>query len=161
MRAPGRRTHQRLWAGPVKPFREASAAHRAGRGTVIILDVRSPSLEARDIRAGVEIMDVDGVPAIEYARRDVEPYQCASTPQARQNRTFWYGFLRGPSAKPVRLKLRDAAGKEFERDLERQGYRDVRPIPPLDWRMLPQATIAYVALNDFSTDDLVSCPSGS
>jgi carboxyl-terminal processing protease len=92
---------------------------------------------------------------IEYARRDMEPYQCASTPQARQNRTFWYGFLRGPPAKPVRLKLRDAAGKEFERDLERQGYRDVRPMPPLDWRMLPQATIAYVALNDFSTDDLV------
>ena len=87
----------------------------------------------------------------------------SALPRRRPARTepFGTGSLRGPSAKPVRLKLRDAAGKEFERDLERQGYRDVRPIPPLDWRMLPQATIAYVALNDFSTDDLVSCPSDS
>jgi hypothetical protein len=90
-------------------------------GHVMILDARSPSLEARDIRAGVEILEVDGVPAMEYARRDVEPYQSASTPQDRENRTFWYGFLQGPPAKTVRLKLRDAAGKEFERDLERQG----------------------------------------
>jgi C-terminal processing protease CtpA/Prc len=52
------------------------------------------------------------------------------------------------------LKLRDASGKEFERDVERQGYRDVRRIPPLDWRMLP-GNIAYVALNDFSVDDVV------
>lgn len=124
-------------------------------GHVMILDARSPSLEARDIRAGMEILEVDGVPAVEYARRYVEPYQSASTPQDRENRTFWYGFLQGPSAKTVHLKLRDAAGKEFERDLERQGYRDVRRIPALDWRMLPETSIAYVALNDFGTNDLV------
>ncbi len=124
-------------------------------GHVMILDARSPSLEARDMRAGVEILEVDGVPAVEYARRDVEPYQSASTPQDRENRTFWYGFLRGPSREPVRLKLRDAAGKEFERQVERRGYRDVRRVPPLDWRMLPQGNIAYVALNDFGTDELV------
>ena len=124
-------------------------------GHVMILDARSPSLEARDVRPGVEILEVDGVPAIEYARREVEPYQSASTPQDRENRTFWYGFLRGPSSKTVRLKLRDAAGKEFELELERQGYRDVRRVPPLDWRILPQGNIAYVALNDFGTNDLV------
>lgn len=124
-------------------------------GHVMILDARSPSLEARDVRPGVEILEVDGVPAIEYARRDVEPYQSASTPQDRENRTFWYGFLRGPSAKTVRLKLRDAAGKEFERELERQGYRDIKRIQPLGWRILPQGNIAYVALNDFGTNDLV------
>ena len=56
----------------------------------MILDPRSPSLEARDVRAGVEILEVDGVPALEYARRDVEPYQSASTPQDREDRTFWY-----------------------------------------------------------------------
>jgi len=123
-------------------------------GHVMILDARSPSLEERGIRAGVEILDVDGVPAVEYARHDVEPYQSASTPQDRENRTFWYGFLRGPSAKTVRLKLRDASGNEFQRDVERQGYRDARRIPPLDWRMLP-GNVAYVALNDFSVDDVV------
>ena len=121
----------------------------------MILDSRSPSLEARGIRAGVEILEVDGVPAIEYARGNVEPYQSASTPQDRENRTFWYGFLRGPSAKAVRLKMRDASGSEYEREVDRRGYIDLRPAPPLDWRILPQGNIAYVALNDFSTEDLV------
>ena len=124
-------------------------------GHVMILDVPSPSLEARDVRAGMEILEVDGVPAVEYARRDVEPYQSAGTVQDRENRTFWYGFLRGPSAQPVRLKLRDAAGKESERELERRGYSDVKRIPALDWRMLPQGNIAYVALNDFGRNELV------
>src|SRR4051794_7979899 len=129
---------------------------RAGlvEGHVLVLDPRSPTLEARDIRAGVEILEVDGVPVLEYARRDIEPYQSASTPQDRENRTFWYAFLRGPSAQPVRLKLRDSAGKEFERELPRSGYSDVRRIQPLEWRMLP-GNVAYVALNDFSTNELV------
>jgi len=143
--------------GPNQMNLSAKPPLRTGlvEGHVMILDASSPSLEARDIRAGVEILEVDGVPAIEYARRDVEPYQSASTPQDRENRTFWYGFLRGPSAAPVRLKLRDAAGKEFEREVERRGYRDVRRTPPLDWRMLPQGNVAYVALNDFGANDLV------
>jgi len=129
---------------------------RAGlvEGHVVVLDPRSPTLEARDIRAGVEILEVDGVPVLEYTRRDIEPYQSASTPQDRENRTFWYAFLRGPSAQPVRLKLRDSAGKEFERELPRSGYSDVRRIQQLEWRMLP-GNVAYVALNDFSTNELV------
>ncbi len=144
-------------SGPSRLNITAKPPMRTGlvEGHVMILDARSPSLEARDIRAGVEILEVDGVPAVEYARRDVEPYQSASTPQDRENRTFWYGFLQGPPAKTVRLKLRDAAGKEFERDVERQGYRDVRRIAALEWRMLPETSIAYVALNDFGTNDLV------
>ena len=58
-------------------------------GHVMILEVRSPSLEADGIVAGLEIVNVDGEPAIEYARRDVELYQSAATPQDRENRTFW------------------------------------------------------------------------
>jgi carboxyl-terminal processing protease len=123
-------------------------------GHIMILDARSPSLETRDLRAGMEILDVDGVPALEYARRDVEPFVSASTPQDRENRTFWYGFLRGPAGKPVHLKVRDAAGKEFERDVDRQGYHDVVRMPLLDFRMLP-GNVAYVGLNDFSNNDLV------
>jgi carboxyl-terminal processing protease len=124
-------------------------------GHVMILDVGSPSLEARDIRRGLEILEVDGVPVIEYAKRDVEPYQSASTPQDRENRTYWYGFLRGPAAQPVKLKLRDSSGKVFERELERRGYPDVKRTAPLEWRMLPEGNVAYVVLNDFSTNDLV------
>jgi C-terminal processing protease CtpA/Prc len=55
----------------------------------------------------------------------------------------------------VKLKLRDSSGKVFERELERRGYRDVKRTAPLEWRMLPEGNVAYVVLNDFSTNDLV------
>jgi carboxyl-terminal processing protease len=72
----------------------------------MILDVRSATLEAKGIHAGMEIMQVDGENAISYAQRVVEPFVNASTPQDREVRTYWYGFLRGSSAQSVRLTLR-------------------------------------------------------
>src|SRR5215475_2190896 len=47
-------------------------------GRVVIEEVRSPTLEARGVRAGMEIVAVDGEPMLDYARREVEPYQSAS-----------------------------------------------------------------------------------
>ena len=123
-------------------------------GRVVIQEVRSPALEARGVRAGMEIVAVDGEPALDYARREVEPYQSASTPQDRENRTYWYGFLRGPSAKPVRLTLQDAGGKRSEVELARSGYTDARSAPPFEWRML-EGNIAYVALNSFENGQVV------
>jgi carboxyl-terminal processing protease len=123
-------------------------------GRVLVVDARSPSLEALGINAGVEVLAVDGVPVLEYARLEIEPFQSASTPQDRETRTFWYGFLRGPSTRPVHLKLRDPAGKEFEREVSRRNYTDVRRILPFEWRLLA-GNIAYVALNDFSVNDVV------
>lgn len=119
-------------------------------GRVLILEVRSPSLEAQGVRAGMEIAAVDGEPALAYGRREIEPYQSASTPQDRDLRTYWYGFLRGPSAKPVRLALRNAAGVQTEVEVRRTGYADARSAPSFEWRMLPGNT-AYVALNSFES----------
>jgi hypothetical protein len=93
--------HTNVYAPPQSDI-NAKPPLRTGlmEGRVVIVEVRSPTLEARGIRAGMEIVAVDGEPALDYARREVEPYQSASTPQDRENRTYWYGFLRGPSAKP-------------------------------------------------------------
>jgi hypothetical protein len=103
--------HTNVYAPPQSDI-NAKPPLRTGliEGRVIIQEVRSPTLEARGVRAGMEVVAVDGEPVLDYARREVEPYQSASTPQDRENRTYWYGFLRGPSKKPVRLTLQDASG---------------------------------------------------
>lgn len=124
-------------------------------GHVLILDVRSPALEAQGLHAGMEITAVDGEAVRTYAQRDVEPFLSASTPQDRDLRTYWYEFLRGPAAKPVRLSLRDAAGNQTEVEARRGGYKDIRNIPPFEWRML-EGNIAYVALNSFGSDRTVT-----
>ena len=48
-------------------------------GRVMILEALSPSLDAQGVRAGMEVVAVDGEPAVAYARREVEPYQSAGT----------------------------------------------------------------------------------
>ncbi len=123
-------------------------------GRVLILEVLSPALQTRGVHAGLEIVAVDGEPVLDYARREVEPYQSASTPQDRENRTYWYSFLRGPRARPVRLTLQDARGKRNEMELARSGYTDVQSVPSFNWRMM-QNNLAYVALNSFEDEELV------
>jgi carboxyl-terminal processing protease len=121
---------------------------------VMILDVRSAALEAKGVHAGMEIVAVDGENAISYGKRAVEPFVNAATPQDREVRTYWYGFLRGPSAQPVRLALRDSAGKQTVVEVSRSGFTDVRAVPPFEWRML-DGNIAYVALNSFESSQTV------
>jgi carboxyl-terminal processing protease len=123
-------------------------------GRVMIQAVRSPSLEARGVQAGMQILAVDGEPVLDYANREVEPYQSASTPQDRLNRTFWYGFLRGPSSKPVRLTLQTSSGQRSEVEVARSGYTDSRSTPSFEWRML-ENHVAYVALNSFESNEVV------
>ncbi len=48
---------------------------------MVITSVRSRSLEVKGVRPGMEVVAVDGEPVKEHARREVEPYQSASTPQ--------------------------------------------------------------------------------
>jgi C-terminal processing protease CtpA/Prc len=125
------------------PLRTAKIGDR-----VFIVEVQAPSLEAVGIRAGMEILKVDGEPVLAYARREVEPYQSSSTPQDREVRTFYYGFLRGPKAQPVRLTLRAADGSESDHTIARGGYSDIRRTPAFAWQALPGG-VALVTLNSF------------
>ena len=72
-------------------------------------------------------------------------------PQDLELRTFWYGFLRGPSDRPVRLDLLSPDGAHRQREVPRTGYDDLRSRSSLSWRMLP-GNIGYVALNSFEDD---------
>jgi carboxyl-terminal processing protease len=120
---------------------------------VLIVEVLSPSLEAREIRAGMEILKVNGEPVTAFARREIEPYQSASTPQNRELRTFSYDLLRGAKDQPVRLTLRTPDGRESEHVLERSGYQDVRSTPSFSWKTLPGG-VAIVTLNSFENYEI-------
>jgi carboxyl-terminal processing protease len=147
--------HTNVYA-PMQSDLNAKPPLRTGliEGRIMIQEVRSSTLEARGVRAGMEIVAVDGESVLDYARREVEPYQSASTPQDRLNRTYWYGFLRGPGAKPVWLTLQTASGKRSEVEVARKGYTDVRSVPSFEWRMV-EGRVAYVALNSFESGEVV------
>jgi C-terminal processing protease CtpA/Prc len=122
-------------------------------GKPVIVEVLSPTLESEGIRAGQEIVSIDGVPALEFAQREIEPYVSASTPQDLQRRVY-SSLLSGVQHEAIRLILRDAGGKLLDRTVTRQGYNDVRVPPLMEWRML-DGDIAYVALNSFADAKIV------
>ncbi|QOY96816.1 hypothetical protein IM543_22255 [Massilia sp. UMI-21] len=122
-------------------------------GRVLVREVFDPALLARGVAPGVEIVAVDGEPAIAYAERAVAPYVSASTPQDLEQRVYGFQFLMGSVDKAPRLGLRDARGRAFEAEVRRVDWASFGQAvaarrQPFELRKLP-GNVAYVALNGF------------
>jgi hypothetical protein len=120
-------------------------------GRVLLRAVRSDSLRRTGIVPGLEVVQVDGQPVVDYANKLVRPYQSGSTPQNVDVQTYAYGLLRGSRNRAVRLTFRDAKGHSFTRVLPRSGYGKLTPSVPVRLRFLP-GNVAYLQVNEFDTD---------
>jgi C-terminal processing protease CtpA/Prc len=133
-------------------------------GRVLVAKVLGDeALTAAGVRRGVELIAVDGLPVREYAARFVMSFLSVSTEQDRDNRAFRaYPLLSGPPNSKVRLQFRDESGKAFEVTTTRLAgseldKRDTRPPRGrLEFRLLDDGRIAYVALNTFAERDIVT-----
>ena len=120
-------------------------------GTVMIVAV-AEQLAATGVTVGTEIVEIDGLPATDYATRYVMPYIGASTPQDRTMQTYGPMLFLGPKSQPVKLVLRDAAGKLSVQEVPRVSYMDYGKVfsrEPMSFKQLP-GNVAYVALNSFN-----------
>ena len=107
---------------------------RLVEGRVMIYLVDSRRLQAIGLRAGQEVVSIDGVPVREYVAQHVDPFVSASTPQDRDVRRYNYELLRGPSERSIKLGVVDADGNELTVDVARAGYGgddDAEPYPGL------------------------------
>lgn len=120
-------------------------------GRVLVRRVDSAGLAAR-IKAGDEILAIDGVPVRRYAEERVAPFVSSSTPQDRSLRMYRYQLLSGDARQPVALRLGDADGGTRELSIERAGYEDLRRGPSFEFRML-HGGVAYFALDHFENED--------
>jgi len=118
---------------------------------VVITGVTGAALTSR-LRAGDEIVAIDGVPVRRYAEDNVAPFVSSSTPQDRVLRTYSYQLLMGDAALPVRLTLRDGAGRQREETVARSAAQDLAMHERFAFRMLPGG-IAYIALDHFDSDE--------
>jgi C-terminal processing protease CtpA/Prc len=116
---------------------------------VIVTKVTSDSLKALPIKAGMEVLKIDGMDVKDYAARYVEPYMFASTPQGLTVQTYSYWLLSGAKDKPIALELADESGELVEVSVPRT--TDFTRGPDVEYRELPGG-IAYVSLNTFSND---------
>jgi carboxyl-terminal processing protease len=124
-------------------------------GKVLITRVASDRLIGEGVRAGLEIVAVDGLPVQQYVQEQVAPYQSSSTPQDLEVRSYGYSFLMGPESQPVALTLRDEKGNVFQKSVRRSGYDDLKPSRPLLEFKILEGNVAYVALNSFADESLI------
>ena len=119
---------------------------------VLIIEIYDPVLRQNGIETGQEITEIDGIPVKQYAERRVKPYQSVSTKQMLDWFTFELRLLGGSSKIPVKLTVKDAGGKTFEKTLNRltgaERAKFSKSPPPFEFKVLP-GDVAYVALNTF------------
>ena len=114
-------------------------------GRVFVTEVWSESLRSTGIVPGLEILQIDGQPVVDYAEKNVAPYESSSTIQDHIVREFNYALLAGPD-RPVTLTCKEANGHSFTRSVARSGYKDIRRSPSVEFRLI--GTIAYLAINN-------------
>jgi len=93
-------------------------------GRVMIYRVNSKKLGAMGLRAGQEILTIDGVGVHEYVAERVRLFQSASTPQDLDVRVYSFGLLEGDAEEAVELVVSNAAQHEQRFLVPRTGYGD-------------------------------------
>jgi C-terminal processing protease CtpA/Prc len=130
---------------------------------VLLVRVDDDKLIQDGIQPGMEVLEVNGLPVREYARREVIPYLSSSTPQDLEVRAYSYSLFSGAVAEPLRLTLADAEGNKVVRSVPRVGVNDkaaaggkAEPAsaPPLEWKLYPGG-IARVPIDSFETGRVV------
>ena len=119
-------------------------------GRVFVTKVFSTSLEEAGLKAGQEIVSVDGVPAVEAGRKR-EKFSSASTVQDMEVRLFTYDFLRGDADKPLVLGIVERDGSKKELTLKRTGWEVNGGEGVYEFKML-EGNIAYVKATSFGDD---------
>ena len=93
-------------------------------GRVMIYRVNSKKLLTMGLRAGQEILTIDGIGVHDYAAETVEPFQSASTPQDLDVRVYSFGLLQGDAEQAVELGVSDTARHRQTFLVPRTGYGD-------------------------------------
>jgi carboxyl-terminal processing protease len=122
-------------------------------GRVFVTQVFSDSLFKTGIQPGLELLKIDGEPVIDYAEKNVKPYQSSSTPQDLEVREFSYALLSGAKNKPINIDFKTAKGKIVSKTIARSGYHDVKGLKTLEYKTINN--IGYLTINNFEDEGIV------
>lgn len=130
-------------------------------GRILVARVLDDALAAAQVRRGVELVAVDGLPVREYAARFVTPYQTASSPQDLERRSFTSSLLGGAPGTAVRLQFQSGSGETIDVSATRLSgaewsKRDTSPQRKSFEFEMREGSMAYVALNSFGSQNIVS-----
>lgn len=121
-------------------------------GRVFVTQVFSDSLFKTGIQPGLEILKIDGEPVIDYAEKNIKPYQSSSTPQDLEIREFSYALLAGAKDKPLNIEFKTTKGKIISKTIARTGYHDVKGLKTLEYKTINN--VGYLTINNFEDNSI-------
>lgn len=123
---------------------------------IYIDEVESSSLLKQGVRRGMELVSINGEPALDYGRNRIMPYVSSSTPQWTQHETY-EGHALLTAAEKDTLNLAFASAKShslkisYVMDSETPDLQAPKPILSFD---LKKGNIGYLRIKDFMASDI-------
>ncbi|MGW8391153.1 S41 family peptidase [Pseudoduganella sp. HUAS MS19] len=114
---------------------------------LLITEVGDKTLADR-LRPGDEVLAIDSVPVLRYLDETVAPLVSASTGHARRSLLADHAFD-GDAAQPLRLRLRDSQGREYEEVLARR-RPEQQAAPAVRQAVMLPGQLAYVPIDSFT-----------
>ncbi len=121
-------------------------------GKVLVTRIADETLKQHGLVVGDEVVAIDGEDVFAYAKTRVEPFESSSTPQDMEVRKFAYGLLSGDSKVPVKLRLKNRKGKQYELSAPRSGFTFI-PAPQKPVFELRKDGVAIVRATQFENDE--------
>lgn len=89
-------------------------------GKVFITQLLNDTLRLQGLQPGMELVRINGMDVHEHVRKNLMPYEGASTPQGLNFLVYNAYLLNGPKNEPLKLTLRNRNGKEADYDVSRK-----------------------------------------
>jgi carboxyl-terminal processing protease len=119
-------------------------------GKVLITRLLNDTLAQQGLKKGMEVLQVNGIEVKEYARKNILPYEGASTPQGQDFYLYKAYLLNGPVDEPLRLTVKDRTGKVTEVAVSRRLKKTTPPV--IRFSVLP-GNVGLLAINGFTAPD--------
>jgi len=117
-------------------------------GHVMLTRIASQTLAALGLRAGQEVLSIDGLTPEEHVRRHVPLRMRFQTPQALDANTFGWALWRGELGSTMQLELRELDGTTHQVNVRRGPYANAEYRPVVEARVIAHG-IGYLALSSF------------
>ena len=142
--------HSNVYYKPFFDYKRPPIRTKLIEDKIIITDIYNDTLRTQKVEIGDEIIEINHQNAIEFATKNVMPFQSASTVQDLNIRTFTYSLMTGKADELVELKIRKKGGQTFPISMSRKltsSYK--KQTYELN---ITKDNIAHLKINDFENE---------
>jgi len=142
--------HSNVYYRPFFDYKRPPIRTKLIENKIIITDIYNDTLRTQNLEIGDEIIEINQINAIEFATKNVMPYQSASTIQDLNIRTFTYSLLTGKADVPIELKIIKKNNQSFITTISRQLTSNFRK--QTYELTITKDNIAHLKINDFENE---------